>query len=158
MADQSGKFTRPAAKRIIDAVRRIEATPTDRTGRRVSAGGEGEVSFWAQLTTCDMTGSRYSWFRVRPDGTGHWQGYDPMVTGELNAIEINGGLGCTGDIVRLFLTDTDHDGMPRYTFQLEKPDDRQPLRRHDHRDNENGGFAFACFHPGTALPQQPWAI
>jgi hypothetical protein len=29
---------------------------------------------------------------------------------------------------------------------------------HDHRDNFNGGFAFACFHPGTSLPQQPWAI
>ena len=29
---------------------------------------------------------------------------------------------------------------------------------HDHRDNFNGGFAFAIFHPGTRLPQQPWAI
>lgn len=29
---------------------------------------------------------------------------------------------------------------------------------HDHRDNNNGGFAFAVFHPGTALPQQPWAL
>jgi hypothetical protein len=30
---------------------------------------------------------------------------------------------------------------------------------HDHRDNVTGcGFAFACYHPGTALPQQPWAI
>lgn len=29
---------------------------------------------------------------------------------------------------------------------------------HDHRDNFNGGFAFACYHPGTSLPQMPWAI
>jgi len=29
---------------------------------------------------------------------------------------------------------------------------------HDHRDVLNGGFAFAVYHPGTALPQQPWAI
>ena len=29
---------------------------------------------------------------------------------------------------------------------------------HDHRDNFNGGFAFAVYHPGTALPQQPWAL
>jgi hypothetical protein len=29
---------------------------------------------------------------------------------------------------------------------------------HDHRDNFNGGFAFACYHPGTSIPQQPWSI
>lgn len=30
---------------------------------------------------------------------------------------------------------------------------------HDHRDPVTGcGFAFAVFHPGTGLPQQPWAI
>ena len=27
---------------------------------------------------------------------------------------------------------------------------------HDHRDNAHGGFAFAVYHPGTAVPQQPW--
>jgi len=31
---------------------------------------------------------------------------------------------------------------------------------HDHRDNSagGGGFAFAVYHPGTAMPQQPWAV
>lgn len=30
---------------------------------------------------------------------------------------------------------------------------------HDHRDNVTGcGYAFAVYHPGTALPQQPWAV
>lgn len=29
---------------------------------------------------------------------------------------------------------------------------------HDHRDNANGGFAFAVYHPGTSLPQQPFAL
>jgi hypothetical protein len=30
---------------------------------------------------------------------------------------------------------------------------------HDHRDNVSGaGFAFAVYHPGTGLPQQPWAL
>jgi len=29
---------------------------------------------------------------------------------------------------------------------------------HDHRDNLNGGFAFAVYHPGTDLPQQHFAI
>lgn len=35
---------------------------------------------------------------------------------------------------------------------------RSFLPLHDHRDNFNGGFAFAVYHPGTALPQRPWAI
>jgi hypothetical protein len=29
---------------------------------------------------------------------------------------------------------------------------------HDHRDNFNGGFAFAVYHPGTSIPQMPWAV
>ena len=29
---------------------------------------------------------------------------------------------------------------------------------HDHRDNNNGGLAFACYHPGTSLPQQPFVL
>jgi hypothetical protein len=30
---------------------------------------------------------------------------------------------------------------------------------HDHRDAvTGGGFAFAVYHPGTGLPQQPWAV
>lgn len=30
---------------------------------------------------------------------------------------------------------------------------------HDHRDNvTGGGYCFSVMHPGTALPQQPWAI
>lgn len=34
------------------------------------------------------------------------------------------------------------------------------LGPHDHRSNDPGygGFAFSCYHPGTAIPQQPWAI
>ena len=34
------------------------------------------------------------------------------------------------------------------------------LGPHDHRSNDPsyGGFAFAVYHPGTALPQMPWAM
>ena len=32
------------------------------------------------------------------------------------------------------------------------------LHVHNHVDNFSGGLAFACYHPGTTLPQQPWAI
>ena len=30
------------------------------------------------------------------------------------------------------------------------------LPPHDQRDNYNGGFSFAVYHPETSLPQQPW--
>jgi len=30
------------------------------------------------------------------------------------------------------------------------------MRRHDHRDNSNFGFAFSVFHPGTGIPMLPW--
>jgi hypothetical protein len=34
-----------------------------------------------------------------------------------------------------------------------------PTTEHDHRGNiTGGGFAFAVYHPGTGLPQQPWTI
>ena len=34
------------------------------------------------------------------------------------------------------------------------------LGPHDHRSNDPsyGGVAFAVYHPGTALPQMPWAM
>ena len=34
------------------------------------------------------------------------------------------------------------------------------LGPHDHRSNDPayGGFAFAVYHPGSAVPQMPWAI
>lgn len=32
------------------------------------------------------------------------------------------------------------------------------LQVHQHTNSFNGGLAFACYHPGTSLPQQPWGI
>jgi hypothetical protein len=50
------------------------------------------------------------------------------------------------------------NSIAMYVFQFQSPDGQSSLPIHDHRDNFNGGFAFATYHPGTALPQQPWAI
>jgi len=61
-------------------------------------------------------------------------------------------------IVQLTLTDTDAQGKPLYSFTYTTPDVRAPMRIHDHRDNENGGFAYGVFHPGTNLPAMPFAI
>jgi len=32
------------------------------------------------------------------------------------------------------------------------------LGPHDHRDVNSGGYAFACYHPGSSLPQAHWGI
>jgi hypothetical protein len=46
-----------------------------------------------------------------------------------------------------------------YTFNLPLPAQQSYVPLHDHRDNvTGGGFAFAVYHPGTSLPQQPWSM
>lgn len=48
---------------------------------------------------------------------------------------------------------------PRYAFSHERDRVEMALPVHDHRDAvTGGGFAFAIFHPGTGLPQRPWAL
>jgi len=55
---------------------------------------------------------------------------------------------------------TPGDGtVPMYVFQYATTPQQVIVPIHDHRDNvTGGGFSFACFHPGTALPQQPFSI
>jgi hypothetical protein len=48
--------------------------------------------------------------------------------------------------------------IPFYMFAYNVQPDLDILPPHDHRDNFNGGFAFAVFHPGTQVPQQPWSV
>jgi hypothetical protein len=57
--------------------------------------------------------------------------------------------------VRLEFVGYDRDGVPAYVFTYGRPREADPIPIHDHQDNFNGGFAFSCYHPGTALPQQP---
>ncbi len=49
---------------------------------------------------------------------------------------------------------------PQYAFRAPPPaTDGVGKPIHDHRDNvSGGGFAFATYHPGTQLPQQPWTV
>jgi len=158
MADKPAAFSKPFAKRIINAVDAVEHFAQDRTGGRRGQPGATEEWFWAALLGLSSDGLRYSWYRVRPDGRGGWQGYDPAVLGEHNAIEVNGHRGIDfGTVVKLHLTDFDQDGKPLYSFEYQAPvQGRLPI--HDHRDNAHGGMAFACYHPGTAIPQQPYSI
>jgi hypothetical protein len=48
--------------------------------------------------------------------------------------------------------------VPFYAFQFIIPQISGVVPNHDHRDNFNGGYAFAVYHPGTGLAQQPWAL
>lgn len=48
--------------------------------------------------------------------------------------------------------------VPVYVFNRQVNNPFADLPLHDHRDNTNGGFAFAVYHPGTSLPQKPWAL
>lgn len=159
MSDSPVLFNRDSAKRIANATRRIERMPQDRTGGRNPSPAPAEQTFWVRLLGRSIDGKLHSWQRVRPDGAGGWQTYQPPVQGELNAVEVNGHIGIeSGVIVQLSLTDYDPDGKPLYSFVFTTPDINRPMPIHDHRDNDNGGFAFAVFHPGTSLPQQRFGI
>jgi hypothetical protein len=85
------------------------------------------------------------------------------------AIEINARPTPTNSIVRMsfagFAEQTEEvDGQqvkvkrPRFAFSHAPTLFERVLPLHDHRDNAHGGFAFATYHPGTGLPQQPWAL
>ncbi|HEV2294568.1 MAG TPA: hypothetical protein VGR35_11995 [Tepidisphaeraceae bacterium] len=175
-------FTSEAATRIAAAVRRVEGTPQDRSGEPISAGPtEGEFYAWITSST-DATGMRYSWVRVYPDFTGHdpdlmfetgmkWRLHTPHAAGFDTAYEANGRRGITDKIVRLSFAgfrddevpDSDppaKERVPVYVFVHETLEPDGFLPPHDHRSNEpqHGGFAFACYAPGTALPQMPWYI
>jgi hypothetical protein len=161
-------FNREGAKRIVDAVKRVEQMPQDRTGGLRPVLEPGEESFWAMLTdqldsNDQLIKGRYGWMRVQPvqqpDGTVAFRPFEPRVFGTY-AFEVNQhGPVPPGSIVKLTLTAYTPEDEPVYSFNYETPDRASsPMPIHDHRDNYNGGFAFAVFHPGTALPQQPWGI
>jgi hypothetical protein len=157
-------FTSAATKRIISAVRKVEATKRDRTGERTLPGPD-EQSFFAFLSGCSVNGQRYNFVRVFPDlstdspditidNNMKWRITEPTFTGLEQAYEANGQRGLNNIVVRLNFAGYNADGDPTYVFihNLEPVDNGLPI--HDHRDNYNGGFAFAVYHPGTGLPQQ----
>lgn len=162
-------FTSAAAAKIKQAVRKVLNTPDDRTRERTPPGPD-EQSFFAWITGCDVSGKRYNWARVYPDMSSDspdlildsamkWKLFgQPPVTGFETAYEANGRQGLTDRIVLLTYAGRNADNEAVYTFicEIQQPDNQLPI--HDHRDNCNGGFAFAVYHPGTSLPQQPWHV
>lgn len=165
-------FTVEAAKRIAAVVRRVEQTPLNLRGDAAPT-YTPDTSFWAYTSGCDITGKRYSWIKVVPvqgsdisaftilQNDNLWTFADPTIAGTENACEVNGTRGIDpGTIVRLTFSGYNADGTPRYMFGYTPPAPDVSLIPHDHRDNapNSGGFAFAVFHPGTALPQMNWGV
>jgi hypothetical protein len=159
-------FTASGAEKIRRAVRKVLGTPDDRTGDRTPV-SVTERSFWAMLLTADVTGLRWTFLRVVP--TTSTDEADFVLAREIAyriadvdrtegyARESNGTRDIpTFTVVRVEFVGYDADSLPSYLFQWVGPRDAGYLPPHDHRDNFNGGFAFASYHPGTALPQQPW--
>lgn len=163
-------FTSEAAKRIAKVVRRVEAMPQERGGGR-NPTGPAESEIWGWITGCDLSGLRYSFVRVIPDPS--TDSPDLILDNAMRyrlfsedpahihvAQEVNGSRNVpAGTIVRLSFVGYNAEGTPAFIFQYQPsqvPANDLPI--HDHRDNFNGGYAFAVYHPGTGLPQQKWAI
>ena len=164
MADQTpATFTTDSARRVAAATRKVEAMPL-RYGARPNPPRDAEDSIWAVLTGHNVmlaASSGYSWVQVAPNTGDGWVPLDGGARGIENAYEATGKWPIpVPTVVRLYVGPDDPDtGEQRWTFVYDQDAERFGyLPPHDHRDNYNGGFAFAVFHPGTAIPQQPWAL
>ena len=160
MSKKPHTFTEQGAKRIVDAVRKVEQTPRRRIARQSQAPTQPTGEFWARITSLSINGTSYSWVAVYWDNEVNDWVRNPDAYGDDNAIETNGRIGVpSGSIIKLRHVGYDVEGEPRYVFEWGSASAHQGgLPPHDHRDNFNGGFAFAVYHPGTSLPQMPWAI
>lgn len=162
-------FTPAATAKIKRAVNIVLGTPTSRAGERAHAHGT-DTYFWGLILGNDIAGKRFHFVRIYPSAAG--DSADFILTNGLSysiadqeaavgwAREANGNPALPlYSVVLMQFHGYDSDGEPAYLFQcsLGTPQD-QFLTPHDHRDNYNGGFAFSVYHPGTALPQQPWAM
>ncbi len=169
-------FTPAAADKIIEATRKVLNPPTSTvTGRNPVM--EPNTSFWAYLSSPGgINGLFWSWVRVVPvpqhqqptvnnpvtiDDEPLFQMSSPPIAGYQNAREVNGNRQVPpGSIVKTEFIGYAADKSPLYVFQLHVPNLADiPLPIHDHRDNVTGaGYAWAVYHPGTSIPQQPWGI
>jgi hypothetical protein len=166
-------FSPEVAHRIANAVRKVERTPQDMAGDRNRPAPQ-ETSFWAFLSSGGgMNGLFWSWVKVvpveRPPTAGDpvtveevplWDFSDPIVSGYQTAREANNIRNVPpGTVALLTFMGYDQAGDPLYVFSYNAPLPPATDGIHDHRDNITGqGFAFAVYHPGTDLPQQPWNV
>lgn len=115
-------FGPKAAKRIANAVRKVEGAPTDATGTRVTP-TPFLNSFWAELTDESDPG-RYAWRMLVPLH-GELTERDPVVEDAefYSATEINGASGLTGQRVLLFFVGYSDPGPAYDTLSTEEYDE-----------------------------------
>jgi hypothetical protein len=176
MQKRKTTFDHATAVRVLNATRKVERPPVDRTGDRNRPTPQ-DTQFWAYLSTPGgSAGLHWSWVRVCPvekpptadkplitvtDDLPLWKFAEPMTTGYQTAREANGNRDVpVGTVALLSFVGYDEAGEPLYVFTYQPTTQQGDMPTHDHRDNmpNNGGFAFSCYHPGTGLPQQPWHL
>lgn len=163
------QFSQEAARRIAAATRKVERTPVDRAGDRSGLYDAGR-GFWAMVHGNDVSGIRYSFSKVVFDPLSAMPeaftisntlrfGFDGASSEGYTAIEVNGTRGVRPfTVVWMSFAGYGTAGEPIFMFSHPNGDPSPSLPPHDHRDNLNGGFAFATFHPGTGLPQMPFGL
>lgn len=154
-------FTPRSAQRVADAVKRVEAQPVSRAGQPLPPPPQTQTKFNALITGFDINGLMYSWVQVRPVPTGGHTVAADAVSGQRNAFEINSRVGIpTNTVVEMTFAGyiDDDPEQPWFSFRYDPQTQNIILPPHDHRDNLAGGFAFSVYHPGTSVPQQPWAL
>lgn len=160
-------FSPEVAKRVTAATRKVEQTATNRGGA-ASTSYDAGAGFWAMILGSDVSGLRYTFNKVVFDPRSTYpQAFTIMQTERFGfdgppspgvAIEVNGNRGVQFKVVFLRFAGYDLDGTtPVFLFSYNEMVDSGILSPHDHRDNANGGFAFAVYHPGSSIPQMPWA-
>lgn len=152
-------FNEQGARRVVDATRRVEQMPRDQRGRNnPPMPREGGGGFWAVIAYQDISEPVYAFHRVTRNDAGQLVVKPGTLT--QGAEELNGRVGVLpGSRVRMFRIGTNENDDPVFGFFAPQPREQfQPIEPHDHRDIWNGGFAFSVYHPGTSLPQMPWAL
>ena len=160
-------FTEEAAKRIAQATRRVERMPRDMAGDR-TRDFQTNTGFWAMILGLDISGLKYSFNRVIPDPKSTLPAafvlneelrfsFDGEPMWEAGR-EANGLRGVTlGTVVWMTFVGYGVNDEPVFLFSHPRPVEGG-LPPHDHRDNFNGGFAFATYHPGTGVPTMPFRM
>lgn len=163
-------FSQAAADRIGRAVQMMEGMKPGQPLPTITY--PTQQTFWAIITSPTYDGRRYHFMRVAPDPTNsHGEGTEIRVGGP-NGItyHLMGDMGMAMEandnksvplhtIARVDYIGIDAEGLPAFLFAHSGvPMEDFGVAPHDHRDNYNGGLAMAVWHPGTSLPQMPWAL
>jgi len=141
-------FDLQSTKRIVAAVKKVEAMPTDYTGSPNPSVPPG-TTFWAQLT--GVSGNGYSWKKMRIVN-GVLVPMDPIIEDtSFTAREANGGGATTGENVLLTFVgyDTTQPGNPpAYIFTAggSLPEGQYQNMFFGQISDNQTGFNFVPFH------------